>query len=154
MDRKKVDIESLLEHDETVKIQPQGYSMYPLFIPGRDWAVVKKAECNKLKKGDVILYRSFLYSKEGSILVLHRICKIKNDEFYTVGDNQRDVEGPLKKEQIKGVLVMIERNGKHISVDHPFYVLMSRMWLFLRPARPAISKTVARLKRLAKKKWR
>ena len=149
MDQKKVDIESLLEHGKTVQLKPQGHSMYPLFVQGRDWAVIKKADCDKLKKGDVILYR-----REGGILVLHRICKIKNGEFYLVGDNQCEVEGPLKKEQVKGVLTLIKRRGKDIYVKHPLYVLLSRLWLFLRPVRPVISKSVARLKRLVRKKRR
>ena len=75
-------IPELLEN-HTIQVQPQGYSMYPLFVPGRDSAVIEKADCDRLKKGDVILYR-----RENGILVLHRICRITKDGFYTVGDNQ------------------------------------------------------------------
>ena len=149
MEQKNVDIENLLQHGETVKLKPQGHSMYPLFVSGRDWAILKKAEYDKLKKGDVVLYR-----REGSILVLHRICKIKNDGLYMVGDNQREVEGPLGKEQVKGILTGLERRGKYISAKDPLYIMLSRLWLFLRPLRPAISKTVAMLKRLVRKKRR
>ena len=49
-------IPELLEN-HTIQVQPQGYSMYPLFVPGRDSAVIEKADCDRLKKGDVILYR-------------------------------------------------------------------------------------------------
>ena len=142
MDQNKVDIELLLKQGQQVQLKPQGYSMYPMFIPGRDEAVLQGAEPARLKRGDVILYR-----RESGILVLHRICKVKKNTFYTVGDNQREVEGPLQEEQVKGVLTGFVRNGKYISVKNPLYIFASRLWLLLRPLRPAISKTVAALKR-------
>ena len=106
-------IPELLEN-HTIQVQPQGYSMYPLFVPGRDSAVIEKADCDRLKKGDVILYR-----RENGILVLHRICRITKDGFYTVGDNQTAVEGPLTASQISGKLIHIIRNGHSFSVNHP-----------------------------------
>ena len=42
-------IPELLEN-HTIQVQPQGYSMYPLFVPGRDSAVIEKADCDRLKK--------------------------------------------------------------------------------------------------------
>ena len=35
------DIEQLLKNGSAVKLKPQGYSMYPLFLPGRDEAVIE-----------------------------------------------------------------------------------------------------------------
>lgn len=32
------DLEALLQDGNIIRIRPQGYSMYPLFIPGRDEA--------------------------------------------------------------------------------------------------------------------
>ena len=32
----KYDIEQLLEAGEIIQIYPEGYSMYPMFVPGRD----------------------------------------------------------------------------------------------------------------------
>lgn len=143
MDQEKVDIERLLEQGQQVQIHPQGYSMYPMFIPGRDEAILQKADPAKLKKGDVVLYR-----RESGILVLHRICKKKKNAFYMVGDNQHEVEGPLKEEQMKGILIGFIRNGKYRSAKNPIYLLASRFWLFLRPLRPVISKILATIKHL------
>ena len=58
MDYKQIDehsavIRTLKEND--IKIKPKGYSMYPLFVPGRDYAVITHIEPDKLKKGDVVL---------------------------------------------------------------------------------------------------
>ena len=143
MEQNKIDIEMLLKQGQSIRIKPQGYSMYPMFIPGRDEAIIDSAEPARLKRGDVILYR-----RDGGILVLHRIFKIRKDGFYLVGDNQSEIEGPLREDQIKGVLTGFVRNGKQRSVKDPIYVLASGLWLFLRPVRPAISKTVAAVKRL------
>ena len=93
------DIEQLLKNGSAVKLKPQGYSMYPLFLPGRDEAVIEHCVPSELHRGDVILYR-----RVQGILVLHRICRITRDGFYLVGDNQTEVEGPLSPEQIHGKL--------------------------------------------------
>ena len=65
----KYDIEQLLATGHPIRIKPQGYSMYPLFIPGRDEAVIEPVTPDKLHRNDVALYR-----RDRGILVLHRIC--------------------------------------------------------------------------------
>ena len=104
------DIEQLLKNGSAVKLKPQGYSMYPLFLPGRDEAVIEHCVPSELHRGDVILYR-----RVQGILVLHRICRITRDGFYLVGDNQTEVEGPLSPEQIHGKLTGVVRNGKSLD---------------------------------------
>lgn len=139
----KQDIEELLAQGRTVQFMPQGYSMYPLFVPGRDEAVVAPADPGRLKRGDVVLYR-----RDGGILVLHRIWKRKGDEFYLVGDNQKEVEGPLRPDQMKGVLVQIIRKGKKFSAGNAVYRFAAALWLRFRPMRTFISHAVAGCKRL------
>lgn len=39
----KIDLEQLLRDGNIIRIRPQGYSMYPLFIPGRDEALIQQA---------------------------------------------------------------------------------------------------------------
>ena len=56
--------------------------------------------------------------------------------FILVGDNQREVEGPLRPSQVIGRLVAFVRDGKEISVRQPFYRFLSSLWLFLLPVRP------------------
>ena len=50
----KYDIEQLLEAGEIIQIYPEGYSMYPMFVPGRDAAVIKSG-CEKKKSGAQML---------------------------------------------------------------------------------------------------
>ncbi len=138
----KADIEKMLREGKTVQFQPQGYSMYPLFLPGRDAAIVQPVtDPAKLKRGDVVLYR-----REQSILVLHRIWKRDGSGFYLVGDNQKEIEGPLKAEQMKGILTGFIRKGKYCPVRNPAYRLYSTVWLRLRPVRSRIGKTIHKLK--------
>ncbi len=140
---RKADVEKLLSAGHTVQLHPQGYSMYPMFMPGRDEAIIAPvADASRLKRGDVVLYR-----RDGGILVLHRICRVNQAGFYLVGDNQTELEGPLRAEQIRGVLVAFIRNGKEIPAENRLYRMVSRLWLFLRPVRRCIAVPAAWLKR-------
>ena len=143
----KQDIEALLLQGSAVQFKPQGYSMYPLFVHGRDQAVVAPVNAEQLKRGDVVLYR-----RDESILVLHRIWKHRGDRFYLVGDNQKEIEGPLRPDQMRGILVEIVRNGRRFSVKNPIYRILSALWLLLRPLRPLLSHIAAGCKRLLSKK--
>lgn len=145
--RTAVNIEDILKEGRTIQIKPEGYSMYPLFVPGRDEAVIDPVYGKRLRRGDVVLYR-----RKNSILVLHRIYKCDGEKFYMVGDNQKEVEGPLERECIRGVLAGVVRKGKYFPVSDPLYKILSGVWLFLRPVRPILSGTAAKIKRFIKGK--
>jgi hypothetical protein len=129
----KKNIEELLAAGHTVRLHPQGYSMYPLFVPGRDEAVIAPLGERKPRRGDVVLYR-----REHDILVLHRIQRITKKGIYFVGDNQTEVEGPLRPDQVRGILIAFLRQGKYIRSSNPLYTVISRIWLILRPVRRPI----------------
>lgn len=42
-------IEQLLRDGNTIKLKPQGYSMYPLFYPGRDEAIIEPVDPSDLR---------------------------------------------------------------------------------------------------------
>ena len=139
----KYDIEQLLATGHPIRIKPQGYSMYPLFIPGRDEAVIEPVTPDKLHRNDVALYR-----RDRGILVLHRICRITKEGFYLVGDNQSEIEGPLRPDQFRGRLTEVIRNGRQFSVQNPLYRFLTSIWLFLCPVRPFFHRFCALLRRL------
>lgn len=139
----KIDLEQLLRDGNIIRIKPQGYSMYPLFIPGRDEALIQQADSTDCHKSDIILYR-----RDQGILVLHRICRITSDGFYMVGDNQYEVEGPLRHDQIIGKLIAVNRNGREFSVKNPMYKFFSSLWIFMLPVRPYCFKLSAFLRKL------
>lgn len=146
----RIEIEKLLQEGKTICIKPQGYSMYPIFVPGRDEAIIEPVQEKILRRGDVVLYRRDKNVEQGGILVLHRIWKVKKDGIYLVGDNQKKIEGPLRRDQMKGILVGLNRKGKYVSVTNPIYRSLTGVWLWMRPVRPLISGLVARVKRLWK----
>lgn len=141
-DTYKYDLEQLLKDGYSIRIHPQGYSMYPLFIPKRDEAVIEPVDVNTLRRNDVVLYR-----RDSGILVLHRILKTNPEGIWLVGDNQTEIEGPLRADQIKGRLCLVIRNGHEIPVSSVSYRFLTSFWLFLRPLRPFFWKLSHLLKR-------
>ena len=81
--------------------------------------------------------------------MLHRIWKRRGDSFFFVGDNQRDIEGPLPSQQICGKMIAVERKGIYIPVENIRYRAFSAVWLWMRPFRPLISHAIHKLKKLA-----
>lgn len=141
-----IDIEQLLKEGKSICIKPQGYSMYPLLVPGRDSVVIAPCKVRTLRRGDVVLYR-----RDGSILVLHRIQKIKKEGLYLVGDNQRELEGPLRPDQVRGRMVEINRNGRCIKVNSFPYQCYSIVWMMARPFRQQVAVVVHKIKLMGKR---
>ena len=141
-----IDLEQLLTDGFDIKIKPQGFSMYPLFIPGRDEALIQQVPVTSLKRNDVALYR-----RDQGILVLHRIVRVTADGYYMTGDNQYEIEGPLRPDQFRGKLIAFVRNGREISVRNPVYRFLSALWLLMLPVRPFCFRLTAFLRRVRSK---
>lgn len=141
-----MDIEALLKGGKTIRLFPEGYSMYPLLMPGRDEVILSPLPKRKLCRGDVVLYR-----RDQGILVLHRVCRCRKDGFYMVGDNQVQTEGPIRPDQMIGIMTGMVRKGKMISTDDWWYRLMSGIWLGMRPVRRCIMVPGAKVKRFLKR---
>lgn len=140
-----MDIETLIKSGQSVQLYPQGYSMYPLLVPGRDEVILSPLPDRPLRRGDVALYR-----RDTGILVLHRICRCKRDGYYMVGDNQVQMEGPLRKEQIIGMMTGFVRKGKLFSVSDLWYRILSGTWLLMRPVRRCIMVPGAKIKKIVR----
>ena len=133
------EIEPLLKAGACIQIYPQGYSMYPFIDPRRDEVVLAGIE-----EGSV------LYRRENGMLVLHRIYKIGQDGLYLLGDHQTAIEGPVRREQVKGKMTGMVRDGRYMDVGNPGYRMLSVVWLWLRPARRVIMVPAARLRRMVR----
>lgn len=105
----------------------RGTSMEPLFRTRRDVVIVERPKA-ELKKYDVALYRV------KDTYVMHRVIKVKEDEYLIRGDNTFVVEH-VPKDRILGVLVEFNRKGKHHSVTERSFVAYSRFWNFIYPIR-------------------
>ena len=140
------EIEPLLKAGACIQIYPQGYSMYPFIDPRRDEVVLAGIEeGSALRRGDVVLY-----PRENGMLVLHRIYKIGQDGLYLLGDHQTAIEGPVRREQVKGKMTGMVRDGRYMDVGNPGYRMLSVVWLWLRPARRVIMVPAARLRRMVR----
>lgn len=137
----KYDIEALLASGKTIRMRPQGTSMYPMFVSPEDEAVISPVDATKLRRGDVAVYRRD--PDQGGILVMHRVYRRKGDEFYMVGDNQSQIEGPLRADQMRGILVEWVRCGRTYSVKHVGYRLFFGLWLWMLPLRNPIHRLLA-----------
>lgn len=103
-----------------------GKSMFPLFRNGTDIAVIKPP-CFPLKKNTVALYRKDNVKE----LVLHRVIKVKGEEYIIRGDNTYFNE-TVKRADIIGVLDGFYRNGKYhnckTDVSYKIYVFFTRLF--------------------------
>ena len=136
-------LEYLLNNNKTIQVYPQGYSMYPFIKPHQDAVILKKVNYQTLKRGDVVLFQ-----RGTGLYVLHRIYKIKNQQFFLVGDNQIDIEGPILSTQIKAKMIAIKKKNKIIDVNNIIYFIIAQLWLLLRPLRHFIVYPFVYLKRL------
>lgn len=91
-----------------------GDSMYPLIKEG-DLLVIR-AMTEPLKKYDIPLYR-----RDSGQYVLHRIVKVRENDYLLCGDNRRLIESGITDRHIIGVLKEIVRNGETIPVDGKRY---------------------------------
>lgn len=111
-----------LAEGKPVWFTPQGISMQPLFVGGRDQVLLVPPP-KTLKKYDLALYQ-----RENGQYVLHRVAKV--GQTYTfIGDHQYVYETGLRHEQVIAVVSEFVRNGKHSDVRRFGYRLYSRVWI-------------------------
>ena len=102
-----------------------GTSMLPLLKEGRDLVELKPYCQERLKKGDVVLYK-----KNDGMLVLHRIIKTENGEFFTVlGDHQFKNAERVNKNQIIAVACGFFIKGRYVNEKTRWYRLYKKIWL-------------------------
>ena len=120
-----------LDAGGSVKLPVKGVSMYPLFRPDRDYAVISKA--THYKKYDIVFYMR----QDGSY-VLHRIVGKGKDGFILAGDSEVSKETGVSESQILAKTSYIIRNNRQIDVKGFWYGMYSRVWVALMPLRHCI----------------
>ena len=102
-----------------------GTSMLPLLKEGRDLVELESCSQERLKKGNVVLYK-----KNDGTLVLHRIIKTENGEFFTVlGDHQFNNDEWVNKNQIIAVACGFFIKGRYVNEKTRWYRLYKKIWL-------------------------
>ncbi len=93
-----------------------GISMLPLLRQHRDLMVISRRPEGRLRKHDAVLY------KRGGKYILHRIVKVRKDDYVIRGDRQWRHERGVKDAQIIGVLSAVVRDGREIPVTDEKYL--------------------------------
>ena len=137
----KLKIIPLIEEGLTVPLKVSGSSMTPYIVGGRDTVMISKPTL-PLKRGDI----AFFERLDGQI-VMHRVCRVKKEGYYFVGDAQTVLEGPIVDAQIFGVVNKIIRKGRTESSGNFTWFFFRHVWIRLIPIRRVFVKIYEKLKR-------
>lgn len=109
-----------------------GNSMMPFIRQGRDILIISKVN-GRLKRYDVPLYK-----RDSGQYVLHRVLKVRKDDYVICGDNRYVKEYGITDKNIIGVLTAVIRNGKEIPVTDYKYRIYVHLWCDFFPIRVGI----------------
>ena len=121
-----------------------GDSMMPFIKQGRDVLVISRAE-GRLKRYDVPLYK-----RDSGQYVLHRILKVRENDYVICGDNRWNKEYGITDRHIIGVLTGVIRDGREIPVTDRKYRIYVHLWCDFFPVRAFIIRIRQFLKRRLK----
>ena len=107
-------IKEVIESGGEYTFYPRGTSMMPLIRPGVDQVVLIKPE--SIKKGDAVLY-----TRDNGQFVLHRVVKIKDEQYIMCGDNQFVLEYGIKRDNILAKMKAVLRDEYTIDDTSPKY---------------------------------
>lgn len=127
-----VSYEKVLSDEGRLIALNKGRSMMPLLREGRDVMVIERKD-GRCKKYDAVLY------KRGEKYILHRVIKVRENDYVIVGDNCRRLEYGITDSDILGVLVAVLRDGKReFGMDCRQSRIYAHLWCDLYPLRAAI----------------
>lgn len=127
-------LRELTESGKQVPLLIAGNSMSPFLINARDTIIFEKPK-RELKKGDMVFYE-----RDSGQFVMHRICDVKPDGYYIIGDAHTEIEGPVRREQIFALVIKVCRKGKWIDEKDFMWRLFERVWVNIIPLRRIILK--------------
>lgn len=99
-----------------------GCSMLPMLRQGRDLMIISRRPEGRLHKYDAVLY------KRGSRYILHRIVKVREQDYVICGDHNWRREYGITDRQIIGVLTAFVRDGVEIPVTDAKYLRYVHLW--------------------------
>lgn len=114
--------EQISQHGQLVYTNV-GDSMMPLLRQNKDLMVISRKPEGRLKKYDVPLYK-----RDSGQYVLHRILKVREEDYVICGDNRWCREYGIQDCHIIGVLTAIVRDGKTIPVTDKRYLRYVHLW--------------------------
>ena len=76
-------LREIAEEDKVVSMRIAGSSMSPFLCHNRDYIYFTKPD-RELRKGDMVFYQ-----RDSGQYVMHRICRVRPEGYYLIGDAQR-----------------------------------------------------------------
>ena len=145
--------EEILQEKGFIAYSIIGNSMQPLLRQRRDIVEIHhKAPDKRCERYDTVLY------KRGEKYILHRILKVRLNDYVICGDHNIWREYGITDDQILGVMTRVIRDGKSIYPTDWKYKLYVHLWCDFYHVRAAILYTKMlfhaagrRLKKLAGK---
>ena len=116
-------LEYLLNSVGFICTEIKGTSMNPLLFEGVNKVVIERP-LNRLKKGDVALYK-----RDSGEYVLHRVMKVLNDSYVFCGDNHFVLEYGITDAHVLGVMKGYYKGEKYVNIEKSFkYKLYKLFW--------------------------
>ncbi|MEE3450064.1 MAG: S24/S26 family peptidase [Acutalibacteraceae bacterium] len=115
--------EEVLQKDGKLIYRNKGTSMLPLIRENRDLIIIEKKDVDRCKKYDIVLYK-----RKSGEYVLHRILKVRKEDYIIAGDHCTYKEYGITDNQILGVLTAVVRDGKTIKTTNKKYLLYTHLW--------------------------
>lgn len=141
-------VKGILGEGKEVSLMVAGNSMSPFLVHQRDSILIAPVR-GTLKKGDMVFYQ-----RESGQYVMHRICRVRKEEgrnvYYLVGDAQTVREGPVRREQIFGVITAAYRKGKWEKPGSFWWGFFRCVWVRVIPLRKALCKLYGNVARRKK----
>ncbi|MCQ2507305.1 MAG: S24/S26 family peptidase [Dorea sp.] len=127
-------LKEIAETGKEVSLMVSGCSMNPFLGDKRDMISFTRPD-RELRRGDMVFYQ-----RADGQYVMHRICRVKQDGYYITGDAQTEIEGPVQREQIFGLVQKVCRKGRWIGPEDFWWRFFAHVWIRLIPLRPMILK--------------
>ena len=126
--------EQVLAEQGTLVYKNVGVSMMPLLRQGKDLMVIRKKEPDvRCRRYDAVLYK-----RKNGQYVLHRVLRVRKEDYGICGDNCTEVEYGITDEMILGVMTEVMRGGKKQRVIREgdlLYRVYVHLWCDLFPVR-------------------
>lgn len=100
-----------------------GTSMMPMLRQNKDLFVIEKKTGERCRKYDAVLFK-----RANGQYVLHRILKVRRNDYILCGDHQYRREYGVTEVQILGVMTKVIREGVTIAVSDKKYQRYVHLW--------------------------
>ena len=134
-------IKETIAAGRSIRFSVTGNSMFPLFANRRDSVTVSPAD--QVRKYDIVLHM-----RADGTYIMHRVIGIKGNMLTIAGDNENQKEKNVPKEAVIAKVTSFTRKGRIYNMKEFGYLLYSRVWLWLFPARLGILDFLLWIRRL------